>query len=693
MNPFYQDNHINIYCGDARNMVELEDESVQCVITSPPYWGLRKYSGVPDLIWGPSNCKHQWQPDTTKHDNLRFRGKNSIVGNERNRDIHPVDSWRDCEHRWVGDVKKWHGDRGEKAKLERKEVFDDTFQVEGTPSAFCSLCGAWKGSYGLEPTPEMYIEHTIQFLREIRRVLRKDGVVFWNIGDSYTPQSSHAGGTQYDKFRKTDNWSERSEALKYKKSYGKPKDLCLIPFRVAIAAQEDGWWVISDIIWSKSNPMPESVTKRPTTSHEYILMLVKNASKSLYWTHRDGGGTRVKPKADYRWIKVTPTVRGLKTKGSQELCGQEQHHGQDIDPNRLTIIEEVAVEPPDWKVKIKCPECGATGKVNVYLGLDIWQEKKCPTCNGKKETQLWKRINLWRGHDYYWDADAVREPWQPNEYDIARALDGGYRYQGKHKNGYSQASSRDDHLNAYATGQPIGDPVKGRNIRSVWEFPTQPYPEAHFAVFPEKLPETCIKAATPEVGCCSKCGAPWERVVDKRLVDTEGWGKAIKDHTGELQGSQATIRNEQGRCGTPIVETIGWQPTCKCNELKYKSKYQEDSTGLTPQGFHRTASIEKERAASREEAKRLYPGDPVAQQKYINDIHDHGGIRKASTIGWEGTCDCNADKVPSIVLDPFAGAGTTLWVAKKLNRKAIGYELSEEYCQLAVERCRQQVLI
>ena len=63
------------------------------------------------------------------------------------------------------------------------------------------------------------------------------------------------------------------------------------------------------------------------------------------------------------------------------------------------------------------------------------------------------------------------------------------------------------------------------------------------------------------------------------------------------------------------------------------------------------------------------------------------------TIGWQPTCKCNADKVPSLVLDPFAGAGTTLWVAKKLNRRAVGYEISEEYCELALERNRQQVLL
>ncbi|GAH99560.1 unnamed protein product, partial [marine sediment metagenome] len=65
------------------------------------------------------------------------------------------------------------------------------YGYQSRKAGFCSLCGAWKGAYGLEPTPEMYIEHTIEILREIRRVLRKDGVVFWNIGDSYAQGGKH----------------------------------------------------------------------------------------------------------------------------------------------------------------------------------------------------------------------------------------------------------------------------------------------------------------------------------------------------------------------------------------------------------------------------------------------------------------------------------------------------------------------
>ena len=155
------------------------------------------------------------------------------------------------------------------------------------------------------------------------------------------------------------------------------------------------------------------------------------------------------------------------------------------------------------------------------------------------------------------------------------------------------------------------EPIPQGELSSVWTFSTQSFAGAHFAVFPEKLPEICIKAATPEVGCCGKCKAPWERIVGKKRAEPQrqNWWSQ-KDAEGRSDYSEAG----------------GW--------------------------------------------------------------YDAQSI----TLGWQPTCNCNADKVPSLVLDPFAGAGTTLWVAKKLGRRAVGYELSREYCELSVERNRQQAL-
>lgn len=139
------------------------------------------------------------------------------------------------------------------------------------------------GQLGLEKTPEEHIEKIIEIFHEVKRVLRKDGTLWLNLGDCYIPQSSHAGGTQYDGLNKKENWQPRSDALKKKKSFGKPKDLMGMPWRIAFALQADGWWLRSDIIWHKPNCMPESVKDRPTRAHEFIFLMTKSAK--YYYDH------------------------------------------------------------------------------------------------------------------------------------------------------------------------------------------------------------------------------------------------------------------------------------------------------------------------------------------------------------------------------------------------------------------------
>jgi site-specific DNA-methyltransferase (cytosine-N4-specific) len=132
---------------------------------------------------------------------------------------------------------------------------------EASQGCFCLNCNAWKGSHGLEPTVDLYIEHSVQVLRELKRVLRSDGVVFFNLDDT------RRKGT-----------------------------LALVPQRLSIALQDDGWFIRSIIPWVKTNPMPESVRNRPTDAWEHIFVLTK--SRKYYWnpeacretaTSRDAG--------------------------------------------------------------------------------------------------------------------------------------------------------------------------------------------------------------------------------------------------------------------------------------------------------------------------------------------------------------------------------------------------------------------
>lgn len=138
------------------------------------------------------------------------------------------------------------------------------------------------GQLGLEKTPEEYVERLVGIFREVKRVLRDDGTVWLNLGDSYA--GGGRGGNPDDSlFRKQATNVGSLVARSPIPANLKPKDLVGIPWRVAFALQADGWWLRSDIIWAKPNPMPESVRDRPTKAHEYIFLLSK--SKKYYYDH------------------------------------------------------------------------------------------------------------------------------------------------------------------------------------------------------------------------------------------------------------------------------------------------------------------------------------------------------------------------------------------------------------------------
>lgn len=241
---------------------KLADESVQCIVTSPPYWGLRDY-GIEPSVWG-GDAMHA--------------------------------------HEWGGVLAKraGGGQPGEKQRWQHtgSGPSGHPFAVAG---AFCE-CGTWLGCFGLEPTPELFVEHAIEVFREARRVLKNDGTLWLNLGDSYA--SGGGAGTQgstgqrADRRHTQENLRTRGSRAGHEGKHGysgasqdgpnratvdglKPKDLVGIPWAVAFALRADGWYLRSDIVWHKPNPMPESVTDRPTKAHEYLFLLSKSP-KYLY---------------------------------------------------------------------------------------------------------------------------------------------------------------------------------------------------------------------------------------------------------------------------------------------------------------------------------------------------------------------------------------------------------------------------
>jgi DNA modification methylase len=292
----------------------------------------------------------------------------------------------------------------------------------------------------------LYVEHLVAVFREVRRVLRSDGTFWLNIGDCYaTGAGSHtAENSGKHGYRMM---GPMTQPNRMPLPGLKPKDLCLIPFRVALALQSDGWYVRQDIIWSKPNPMPESVTDRPTTVHEHIFLLAKSE----------------------RYFYDAYAVRERTTGNAHDRGGG---------------------------LHLKSKTAGANSR--IHLDQDVEH--------------------------------------------AGRAV--------KQNRSFSAAVTK---------------VVSSRNLRSVWEIATAPYSEAHFATFPPKLVEPCIKAGTSEYGCCAKCGAPWERVLEKRTVNCSNAAKAGHKSNGKGHVSDQVREDHDVRDGpTTEITHTGWKPGCDC---------------------------------------------------------------------------------------------------------------------------------
>ena len=189
----------------------LPDDFFHVVVTSPPYYGLRDYG---TRMW--------------------FGGDNP-----------------DCEHGEVKDAfyEGHRGNRGQtpQTKWPNQQEYP---QHAGVGLGTCVQCGAWLGQIGLEPTPELFITHLVEIFREVRRVLRPDGVCWVNIAASYVRAGCDGGAF-------------------------KEKDLIGIPWLLAMALQADGWYLRGEVIWEKPKILPQSVRDRPTVSHEQLFLLTR----------------------------------------------------------------------------------------------------------------------------------------------------------------------------------------------------------------------------------------------------------------------------------------------------------------------------------------------------------------------------------------------------------------------------------
>jgi len=259
--------------GDAVR-IPLPDQSIHTVVTSPPYWGLRAYEGIEPTVWpGVTYCPMPGVEPIT------------IPGD------------KDCDHVWGEErVQYQRGSASDQSTLDGGPQSGGEGRVqEVSQGQWCQRCGAWRGMLGLEPSVEMFIGHLVLVFREVRRVLRDDGTAWINLGDSYSGSGKGSGGrgAWHGTKQRTNAGSIGLPVQDWNQTGLKPKDLCGIPWRAALALQADGWWLRSDIIWTKGlafcedyagSCMPESVRDRCTRAHEHVFMLTK---KPRYFWDRE----------------------------------------------------------------------------------------------------------------------------------------------------------------------------------------------------------------------------------------------------------------------------------------------------------------------------------------------------------------------------------------------------------------------
>jgi len=257
----------------------IPDKSVQTIVTSPPYWGLRSYKTTPQIWGGKEDCKHEWG------EKILFEGMKGVT----NQGVKIIPNG--CTHR------------------PRPQSY----------SNICQRCNAWRGELGNEPTIALFVEHVVEIFTECWRVLRDDGTLWLNLGDSYAGGGRGSGYSEKQDSNRGTVGMPKSIIPDGLKS----KDLCGIPWRVAFALQADGWYLRQDIIWHKPNPMPESVTDRCTKSHEYIFLMTK--SQKYFYDYEaiktEISDTTIKRlMQDTRWQNGSDRVPG-KTNGNMKAVG------------------------------------------------------------------------------------------------------------------------------------------------------------------------------------------------------------------------------------------------------------------------------------------------------------------------------------------------------------------------------------
>ena len=538
--PHYQHGGVSIYHGDCRKVLpQLPEKSAHCCVTSPPYWGLRDY-GTAKWEGGDPKCDHK-PPD------------------EAGKTTKPSAGQREHAGRFSGPT--------------------------------CYKCGACRvdGQIGLEETLDEFVAKMVEVFRAVWRVLRDDGTLWLNLGDRYNAYNHNRGPAAGANKNHHEIIPAADRGLATASL--KPKDLLGMPWSVAkalqqpyytgrIARERDRVWLAAMIdaegtICGATHKRKDdgrirtAVHVNVTNSNIPLLdecARIWSVSRKEHNPHRAGhlGGLPI-----WRWIphnvnEKAALIRELypyfvaKKKQAMlawnffEMSKDAKRLGkstvaQEVRDKRKWIMEAMSklnhaesVDVPPWIQEP--PPCFEPG---WYLRSDvIWKKPNpMPESVTDRPTKAHEYLFLLTKRPrYYYDAEAVR---------VAASEPLGERAPAgiQHKRSHLQD------MTASTLGSNYG--LGGRNLRDVWTIPTKSYPGAHFATFPPKLIEPCIKAGTSAEGCCPECGAPWVRATEKNWVATRPAKNNVNDPTG--------MANRDPERHVTTTKTVGWEPTCQCN--------------------------------------------------------------------------------------------------------------------------------
>jgi DNA modification methylase len=561
-----------------------------------------------------------------------------------------------------GDVRLYLGDNLDVLR----QLPDRSVHMCATSPPFYGLRDySCEGQIGLEDTPDQWVERLVAVFREVRRVLRDDGTLWVEIGDSYS--GGHSGYSVFDQGRNDGREGYATDVPAGRIGRPpvpgrKPKDLLgkalRYPYyagtiknendRVWLAAMVDAEGSIGIHKRPAGTSAYSSFEKKDGTTSEYVRKTdsyqpkveITNTSRAIMdrvvaiaggnCDTKQAAGTHGRKQTIYRWTLTADKCRDLLREVYPHLVGKQHEArlaiGCPSSGEKATAAHEaLKLLHGGSTTGIDFPAPESLWEAGWYLRSEIiWSRLRpnpMPESVTDRPTKAHSTVFLLSKQPrYYFDQDAIREPYSPHS-------DFGNDIPAEPMPSTVGDSVNDRRIHARLGNGSVGGNHSGANARSVWTIPTQPTPFAHFATWPEALCRRMILAGTSERGCCPECGAPWVR-------DVEVHGES--DYARILRETGKTYKDLQ-------AEAI--------------------ANGITPGN--------------------------------VGQTHDPGSrgtsytIRERTTHGWVSSCDHDRPPVPCTVLDPFAGSATTMLVARNHGRHSIGIELNEDYLQIAAKRLQQ----